>query len=286
MKKDVSRDISYASSAQSLAGRALIRSIENVTGRIGLIKRAANYDLEVASGKDFWEVIVKRYHLELDLISGSLKNINKSGPIVVVSNHPYGILDGLIMGYILSKTRGDFRILAHRVFKRAKDLDDVILPISFDENKNAAKQNINTRKEALNYLKNGGCIGIFPGGTVSTSLKPFGKALDPSWRNFTAKLIAKSEANVVPIFFQGSNSRLFQIASHLHYNLRVGLMINEFRRKIDNKVKVAIGENLPKEQIKLRKNDSNEMMNYLRDQTYKLSSEKNYYKELGFDFEI
>tara|TARA_B100001057_G_scaffold494282_1_gene590484 strand:- start:820 stop:1680 length:861 start_codon:yes stop_codon:yes gene_type:complete len=286
MKKDVSRDISYSSSAQSLAGRALIRSIENVTGRIGLIKRAANYDLEVASGKDFWEVIVNRYDLELDLISGSLKNINKSGPIVVVSNHPYGILDGLIMGYILSKTRGDFRILAHRVFKRAKDLDDVILPISFDEDKEAAKQNINTRKEALNYLKNGGCIGIFPGGTVSTSLKPFGKALDPSWRNFTAKLIAKSGANVIPIFFQGSNSRLFQIASHLHYNLRVGLMINEFRRKIDNKVKVAIGENLPLEQIKLRNNDPNGMMNYLRDQTYELSPEKNYYKEFGFDFEI
>jgi len=286
MKKDVSRDISYASSAQSLAGRALIRSIENVTGRIGLIKRAANYDLEVASGKDFWEVIVNRYDLELDLISGSLKNINKSGPTVIVSNHPYGILDGLIMGYILSKTRGDFRILAHRVFKRAKDLDDVILPISFDEDKKAAKQNINTRKEALNYLKNGGCIGIFPGGTVSTSLKPFGKALDPSWRNFTAKLIAKSGANVVPIFFQGSNSRLFQIASHLHYNLRVGLMINEFRRRIDNKVKVAIGENLPVEQIKLRSKNPNEMMNYLRDQTYKLSPEKNYYKEFGFDFEI
>ena len=286
MKKNVSRDISYASSAQSLAGRALIRSLENITGRIGLIKRAANYDIEVASGKNFWEVIVDRYDLKLDLISGSLDNIGKRGPVVVVSNHPYGILDGLIMGYILSKTRGDFRILAHRVFKRAKDLDEVILPISFDEDKNAAKQNIKTRKDAISYLKSGGCIGIFPGGTVSTSLKPFGRALDPSWRKFTAKLIAKSGAEVVPIFFEGSNSRLFQIASHLHYNLRVGLMINEFRRKIDNKVKVAIGNSLPKDQIKLRNNDPIEMMNYLREQTYKLSKDKKNFNEFGFDFEI
>ena len=286
MKKNVSRDISYASSAQSLAGRALIRSLENITGRIGLIKRAANYDIEVASGKNFWEVIVDRYDLKLDLISGSLDNIGKRGPVVVVSNHPYGILDGLIMGYILSKTRGDFRILAHRVFKRAKDLDEVILPISFDEDKNAAKQNIKTRKDAISYLKSGGCIGIFPGGTVSTSLKPFGRALDPSWRKFMAKLIAKSGAEVVPIFFEGSNSRLFQIASHLHYNLRVGLMINEFRRKIDNKVKVAIGNSLPKDQIKLRNNDPIEMMNYLREQTYKLSKDKKNFNEFGFDFEI
>ena len=286
MRKNVSRDISYASSAQSFAGRALIRSMENITGRIGLIKRVANYDLEVESGKNFWEVIVNRYDLKLDLTRGSLENIKHNGPTVVVANHPYGILDGLVMGYILSKTRRDFKILAHRVFKRAKDLDNVILPISFDEDKKAAIQNIKTRKKAISYLQSGGCIGIFPGGTVSTSLKPFGRAMDPSWRKFTAKLIAKSGADVVPVFFEGSNSRLFQIASHLHYNLRVGLMINEFRRKIDNKVKFAIGESLPKEQIIKRNNNPFEMMNYLRDETYKLSNDKNKFNEFGFDFEI
>ena len=285
MKKDVARDISYSSSAQSFAGRALIRSLENMTGRIGLIKRAADYELEVESGKNFWEVIVDRYHVKLDFVTGQLDNLPNSGPLVVVSNHPYGILDGLILGYILSQTRGDFRILAHRIFRKARDLDKVILPISFDESREAAEQNITTRRKALNYLREGGCIGIFPGGTVSTAVKPFGRAMDPNWRRFTAKLISKSGASVLPIHFEGTNSRLFQIASHLHINLRMGLLINEFRRKVDNEVKLSIGNILPSDELSARKNDANVMMNYLRNETYKLSTESERIFDVGFDFD-
>ena len=287
MKKNATRDISYASSAQSVAGRAVIRSIENITGRIGLIKRAADYELEVASSaRSFWEVMVDRYHLQLDILSGKLANIPKHGPLLVVSNHPYGILDGLILGYILSKTRGDFRILAHRVFKRAEDLNKIILPINFDDSREAALQNIDTRKKALKYLKEGGCIGIFPGGTVSTALKPFGKAMDPSWKKFTARLISKSDANVVPIYFEGSNSRLFQIASHIHYNLRMALLIKEFKRRIDDKVKVVIGTKLQRSQLEDRMEDPNLMMAFLRHETYKLSMDPSQSFDFGFEFEI
>ena len=133
VKKEVARDISYASSAKSKAGRAVIRSIENMTGRIRLIKKAKNYENEVARGRDFWEVILEKYKINLNIMGGSFDNIPKKGPLVVVANHPYGILDGLLLGHILSSTRKDFRILAHRIFKKAKDLDDIILPINFDE---------------------------------------------------------------------------------------------------------------------------------------------------------
>ena len=114
MKKEVARDISYSSSAKSKAGRAIIRSIENMTGRISLIKKAKDYENEVAAGRDFWEVIIEKYGIQLDVLDGSLENIPKEGPVVVVANHPYGILDGLMLGYILSTTRTDFRIL--RIF--------------------------------------------------------------------------------------------------------------------------------------------------------------------------
>jgi putative hemolysin len=121
VKKEVARDISYASSAKSKAGRAVIRSIENMTGRIRLIKKAKNYENEVALGRNFWEVILEKYKINLNIIEGSFDNIPKKGPVVVVANHPYGILDGLLLGHILSSTRKDFRILAHRIFKKAKD---------------------------------------------------------------------------------------------------------------------------------------------------------------------
>ena len=281
MKNDVARDISYATSANGLMGQLFIRSIENITGRIGLIKRAKDYDIEVAQGSDFWEVMVKRYNIKINLIKGSLEDIPKKGPVVIVSNHPFGILDGLLLGYILSKTRNDFKIIANRVFRKAKDLDEVVLPISFEENREGNLQNINTRNEAIRFLKGGGIVGIFPGGTVATSAKLFSRPLDPFWKRFTSKLILRSGANVVPIFFGGSNSRLFQIASHMSYNLRMALLIREFGRKVDRKVDVAIGKKIGSKYLQRYSKDLDGMMEYLRVQSYLLSNDPNQTFENG-----
>jgi len=137
----------------------MIRLMENATGRLSLIKRAAGYQDEVAQGRDFWEVMVDRYGLSLDVVGGSLDNIPRTGPLIVIANHPYGILDGLILGHILSVTRGDFRILAHKVFRKAADLEKIILPVSFDETKEAQRENLETRKIALEFLRQGGAMG-------------------------------------------------------------------------------------------------------------------------------
>jgi putative hemolysin len=190
------------------------------------------------------------------------------------------------MGRILSACRdGDFRILANSVFGLAPELENVVLPISFDETKTAAKLNMQTRKDALGYLGQGGAIGVFPGGSVSTSARPFGKPLDPKWRNLTAKMIAKSNATVVPIYFEGQNSRLFQIASHLHVTLRMGLLIREFRAKINSPVRVVIGDPISPHEIESRQKDPNAMMDFLRQATYALSKDPVDPTRLGFEFE-
>ncbi|MBO9408115.1 lysophospholipid acyltransferase family protein [Shimia sp. R9_1] len=284
-KRQVARDISYAYSAQTRSGRAMIRVMENATGRLRLIKRAEGYETEVAAGRDFWAVMRERYGLSLDVVGGSLTNIPKTGPLIMIANHPYGILDGLMMGNILSQTRGDFRILAHQVFLKAEDLNRVILPVSFDETKEAVKQNLETRKTALNYLKEGGAIGIFPGGTVSTAETPFGTPLDPGWRGFTARMVAKSEATVVPVFFDGHTSRLFQIASHLHYTLRMGFLIREFKKRVDTPVRVVIGEPIDRNAINSRAKDTKALMDFLRDSTYSLSPKPIANFGYGFEFE-
>lgn len=284
-RRHVARDISYAHSAVTKSGRAMIRIMENTTGRMRLIKRADGYEDEVAAGRDFWAVMVERYGLSLDVIGGSLDNIPREGPLILIANHPYGILDGLMMGHILSETRGDFRILAHRVFRKAEDLNRIILPISFDETKEAVKTNIETRKEALNYLGAGGAIGIFPGGTVSTAAKPFSRPMDPGWRGFTARMIGKSQATVVPVFFEGSNSRLFQLASHIHLTLRMGLLIKEFKKRVDAPVKVVIGDPIGRDQLDPLAKDSKAMMDFLRKSTYELSPRPLRTDEYGFEFE-
>jgi putative hemolysin len=190
------------------------------------------------------------------------------------------------MGHILSKVRGDFRILANSVFRKAEELNRIVLPISFDETKEAMRLNLETRATALNYLAGGGAIGVFPGGTVSTSLRPFkSRPMDPGWRNFTAKMVAKSNATVVPVFFDGHNSRLFQVASHLHNTLRLALLIKEFRARVDEPVRVVVGEPVNSLRLSALKSDPKGMMDFLRKSTYELSPKPLASFDYGYEFE-
>jgi putative hemolysin len=109
--------------------------------------------------------------------------------------------------------------------------------------------------------------------------------MDPVWRNFTARMIARSDATVVPIFFDGWNSRLFQIASHLNYTLRLALLIREFRARVDAPVRLAVGAPLPRAEIDARRADPNGMMDYLRRATYELSPRPVRADTYGFEFE-
>lgn len=283
--RGVARDISYASSAQSRAGRALIRVTENVTGRMRLIRQAAGYEHEVAQGRNFWDVMADRYGLSLDVTQGDLSNIPDDGPLIVIANHPFGILDGLMMGKILSHRRHEYRILANQVFRKAKDLEKIILPVSFDGSKEAIALNIATRKESLRFLADGGAIGIFPGGTVSTAARPFGFPMDPGWRSFTARMIAKSNATIIPVFFEGHNSRLFQIASHMHETLRMALLIKEFKSKVGMPVPVVIGEPIAREELGQFDGDPKAMMDFLREATYRLSPRPLPDYGYGYEFE-
>ena len=281
----IARDISYSYSAQTKAGKTVIKLMENTTGRLRLIKRARGYEQEVANGRDFWQVMVERYGLSLDIVAGDLSKIPTSGPLIMIANHPYGILDGLMMGHILSSVRGDFRILANTVFRKSADLQRVVLPISFDETKDAVRENLATRKNALAYLADGGAIGVFPGGTVSTAATPFAQPMDPGWRSFTARMISKSNATVLPVYFEGQTSRMFQLASHLHNTLRMGLLIKEFKKRIDTPVRVVVGDPITQEDLKEFSTDSRAMMDFLRKKTYELSPTPLQSYDYGFEFE-
>ncbi|MDC0583449.1 lysophospholipid acyltransferase family protein [Paracoccaceae bacterium] len=281
----IARDISYSYSAQTKAGKTVIKLMENTTGRLRLIKRARGYEQEVANGRDFWQVMVERYGLSLDIVAGDLSKIPTSGPLIMIANHPYGILDGLMMGHILSSVRGDFRILANAVFRKSADLQRVVLPISFDETKDAVRENLATRKNALAYLAEGGAIGVFPGGTVSTAATPFAQPMDPGWRSFTARMISKSNATVLPVYFEGQTSLMFQLASHLHNTLRMGLLIKEFKKRIDTPVRVVVGDPITQEDLKEFSTDSRAMMDFLRKKTYELSTTPFRSYDYGLEFE-
>lgn len=284
-RSHIARDLTYAHSAQTPAGRLMIRTVENLTGRMALIRRAHGYDSAVAQGADFWREMMQRYGLHIELLGGSFDDVPTTGPLVMIANHPYGILDGLVMGYILSGLRGDFRILAHAVFRKAPDVARVILPMDFSETAQAQRANIAMRAEAVDYLRGGGAIGIFPGGTVSTAARPFDAPMDPGWRSFTARMIARTGATVVPVWFEGSNSRLFQVASHLHYSLRMALLLREFRARVDRPVRLVVGRPIPADRLAAFGADGKAMMDFLRRTTYALDPKGHDVSRYGYEFE-
>lgn len=282
----VARDVSYAHAAGSAPARALIRAVEAATGRGALIRRATGYEAEVAAGADFWRVMMERFGIRLEVVRGSLGAIPDTGPLILVANHPFGILDGLVMGHILSGVRrGDFRILAHQVFGRSEDLRRAVLPIDFAATPEATAVNLRSRAEAVSHLRRGGAVGIFPGGTVSTAARVTGQPMDPAWRGFTARMIARSGASVVPVWFEGQNSRLFQIASHLSPTLRVALLLREFKARLDRPVRLAIGEPIPASALKCHGADAKLTMDFLRRATYELSPKSLDAGLMGHEFE-
>jgi len=281
----IARDLSYAHSARTPVGRMMIRTVENLTGRMTLIRRAQGYDRAVAQGADFWREMMARYGLHLEVLGGSFDDVPATGPLVMIANHPYGILDGLVMGYILSGLRQDFRIMAHAVFRKAPDVARVILPIDFAETPAAQRANIAMRGEAVEYLHAGGAIGVFPGGTVATAARPFDAPMDPAWRSFTARMIARTGATVVPVWFEGSNSRLFQLASHLHTSLRMALLLREFRARVDRPVRLVIGRPVPADQLQGFRGDGKAMMDFLRRTTYELAPKGLDASRYGYEFE-
>lgn len=283
--QNTAQDLSYAYAARTRGGKAVIRLMENATGRRALIRRARGYHEELAQGANFFDVMAVRYGLTLDVVGGSLDHIPREGPLIMIANHPYGILDGLMMGHLLARRRHDFRIMANAVFARAPELTEHLLPVSFDGDRAALALNLAMRKRALGHLGAGGAIGIFPGGTVSTGARPFSYPMDPAWRSFTARMIAKSRATVVPVYFDGHTSRMFQIASHLHATLRLGLLIKEFRKRVDTPVRLSIGAPLGRDVLDPLAGDANGMMDFLRSATYGLAPHPVECLGEGYEFE-
>ena len=281
------KDITYSNSAKSITGKYAIRILENLTGRMGLIRRAQGYQQYRSYKNSFFQAMVQQYGVSMEITSGSLQNIPTVGPIILVANHPFGILDGLMMGFILSEVRDSFKIMAHQVFGKSTELSEHIIPISFDGTAAAIDLNIASRRGAVTFLKSGGAIGIFPGGTVSTSKTLFSEPLDPIWRSFTARMISKSEATVIPIYFEGHNSRLFQLASHLNYNLRMALLMKEFKNRIDRPIKISVGRPIGYQELKNFSDNPKQMMKILREKTYAMGTTKDNGRDLpiGYEFE-
>jgi putative hemolysin len=138
--------------------------------------------------------------------------------------------------HLVSLVRDDFNVVAMSTLCRVPEVRDYVLPINFADTPEAAATSARSRREARTLLKIGGCLIIFPGGAVSTSRAPFGPAVDDVWHPFAGRLIMGSHAAVLPVHFEGQNSRLFQLVSRVSMTLRISLLVRETLRRIGSDV--------------------------------------------------
>lgn len=264
---------SYASPADPPVKRGLIRMVEVATGQPALKRLYLDNLRNPRAGESFFAAAVRKLELHVQFDMNALAAIPRTGPVVIVANHPYGVLDGIVISWLVEQVRRDFVVLTNAVLMRAPEVQDFILPIDFAETEDALETNIKTRAAARAQLERGGVVVVFAAGAVSTAPDRWGRrpAIDARWQPFVAQLIQRSRASVVPVWFGGQNSRLFQIASHVSAALRVSLIFREVKARIGAALPVVIGPPIPYAEI-AHIRDRQALADHLRAATYALAA--------------
>jgi putative hemolysin len=262
-------NFSYATDEDPWLKRIFIRTIEKTTGQPYLKNVYEQHHNHPVPGETPWAAAIRLLELNLLYNGEALERLPKNGPLVVVANHPFGVVDGLVISYLTSTVRDDFVVLTNAVLYQAEEIRRYLLPVDFSETEEALDTNIKTRAAAKLHLQHGGCLIVFPAGGASTAPRPWSKrAIDAEWKNLSAKLIVGAKAPVLPFYFAGQNSRLFQLASHISMTLRLSLFFREVYDKIGGDIHIRVGEVIPYAQLEAL--DRKELMEYLRKVTYGL----------------
>ena len=272
LSDDALETFSYAAPDDPRLKRLIIRAIERMSGQPYLKWLYEDHLNNPVPGETFWASAVRRLELKIVVNEDGLAAVPETGPLVVVSNHPFGVLDGVVLCHLVERVRKDFRVLINSVLYRAEEARPYLLPIDFAETDAATKTNLKSRAEAKAHLMKGGCLVVFPAGGVSTTPTVWHKrAVDAEWKTFTARLITQAKAPVVPFYFAGQNSRLFQLASHISMTLRLSLLFKEVHDRIGSEIRVRVGNVVPFDQLG-QIDDRHEFMDQLKRMTYALGT--------------
>ena len=261
--------LTYVTPDDPLWRRSFINCVEAVSGQKKLNNLYHQYRLIGETTGNIWADAISHLRLTIEGLTETRSTIPAKGPVVIVSNHPYGVLDGLSLCYAVSLIRRDFKFLAHSTFQKVPELEPYVLPVDFDGASAALRSNIETKKAALKHVRDGGAIVIFPAGRVSTAKTPFGNAQDAEWKLCCGSLIQRSGADVVPVYFKGQNSWLFHLASLLGEAMREALLMREIVRRINSEVHGVMGDIIKHAKLAEFEN-RRDMLDFLRHQVYAL----------------
>jgi putative hemolysin len=267
------RTLTYANSFDDPWTGFAIRAVEWLTGKLTILRMVNKFEKtnENHRGQKFWRGALDIMGIELTTPAEQLANIPMEGPVVVVANHPHGMVDGMIFADLIGRVRLDYRILTRSVLTGLDEAaTSFMIPVPFPHDPEAQRKMVEMRTSAMAHLKEGGVVALFPAGVVMSSETWFGPPVEREWSLFTAKMIRKSGAKVVPIFYPGHNSRSYMIANKISAILRQGLLLHEIVRSCNKPMAPVVGAPLTDDQMVMLEKDPRGFMAWLREHTLAL----------------
>lgn len=277
-----------------LWARILVTMLEYMTGRVWMEyiydKCMKSHDKDVAQKPEFpfFSTSLKELNVKTDIKSGSLDNIPAEGPIVVVANHPFGIVDGLLLNQLMYERRKDYYILTNQVLLKAERMVPYLIPIDDSGTNESTAINKSSILKSMKHLRKGGAICVFPAGRLARPKGWKAPFEDLEWQELTAHFVKNVKdattgetPTIVPIFFEGENSVLFRMAAMLKFfTVTRSLVIHECMNKVGKTIGVHIGEPIKPSEIPTEESHL-KLAAWMRARTLALPKRSNQKTDLG-----
>ena len=216
---------------------------------------------------------LKRAGIGWSVSDTELARIPAEGPVLLISNHPYGMGEGVLQGMLLRSVREDYRQIVNEMLACFPDFAKRYIFVNAFESAAANQQNSSPLRDALAWLKSGHAIGTFPAGAVSHRTWARRKALDPPWNPSIVMLAKRSNATIIPVFFHGQNRWPFQVAGLFSARLRTALIPRGFADLEGKSIQTTIGTPIPAEKLHSFANRT-DAIEYLRGRVYMLEARR------------
>lgn len=187
------------------------------------------------------DAILEHYQIDFEIPEGDFRRLPKDGAYITVSNHPLGAIDGILLFRLLFGQRPDYKIMANFLLQRMAPIEPHIIPVNPFEDRKDVRSSIAGFKNALQHLRNGHPLGIFPAGEVST-IRDGKLIVDRPWETAALKLMRKADVPIVPIYFHAKNSKLFYRLARLNDIFRTAQIPSEIYSQRNRPIKVRIGQ--------------------------------------------
>lgn len=266
------RRLSYAGTFKNPFKAGTIRAIEWLTAKVTLLRLIRQFERSGAPvGAPFWPKAIRQMGIDIQTPPEEIALIPPTGPLVVVSNHPSGLVDGMILAEMVNRVRSDFKILTRSLLTGIPEVEMFMIPVPFPHEDNARELGLQMRDETMKHLRAGGVIILFPAGKVAMSEGWWGPAIESEWNVFTHKIVKSSGATILPIYFPGQNSRAFLIANKISDTLRQGLLLHEIKRCLFKPIRPVIGAPIPPDELKKWEGNPRGFLAWLREHTLSLA---------------